>query len=102
MSSQVKYYHRQIRSKGYGRPKFCGLHFRRQQVVDGFIADFYCHAARLIVEVDGDVHDDQAEYDAARDGILAAHGLRVYHVSNARLNAEVDTVLDEIRRIIDG
>ena len=80
--------------------RFCGLHFRRQQVIDGFIADFYCHAARLAVEVDGDVHDDQAEYDAARDGILTARGLRVYRVSNARLTAEVDTVLDEIRHFI--
>lgn len=39
--------------------RFCGLHFRRQQVIDGFIADFYCHAARLVVEADGDVHDDR-------------------------------------------
>jgi len=37
-----------------------GLHFRRQQVVDGFMVDFYCHAARLVVEVDGAVHARQA------------------------------------------
>ena len=33
-----------------------GLHFRRQQIIDGFIADFYCHAAGLVVELDGSVH----------------------------------------------
>ena len=33
-----------------------GLHFRRQQIIDGFIADFYCHASRLVIEVDGKIH----------------------------------------------
>ena len=37
-----------------------GLHFRRQQVIRGFIADFYCHTAGLVVEVDGPIHDAQA------------------------------------------
>ena len=73
-----------------------GLHFRRQQVIDGFIADFYCHAARLVVELDGEVHDDTAEYDGERDAILAARGLRVLRFPNARLEAELHTVLDEI------
>jgi very-short-patch-repair endonuclease len=40
-----------------------GLHFRRQQVVDGLIADFYCNATGLIIEVDGSVHEQQQEYD---------------------------------------
>ena len=37
--------------------KLNGLHFRRQQIVHGYFADFYCHQHQLIVEVDGDVHD---------------------------------------------
>ena len=80
--------------------RFDGLHFRRQQVIDGFIADFYCHAARLVVEVDGDVHEEQEEYDAERDSILAVRGLRVFRVTNARLDAEIETVLDELRQIV--
>ena len=35
-----------------------GYHIRRQQPLVGFIADFYCHGARLVIEVDGSVHDD--------------------------------------------
>ena len=43
-----------------GASKKCsGLHFRRQQVIAGFIVDFYCHAAGLVVELDGSVHDEQ-------------------------------------------
>ena len=41
-----------------------GVHFRRQQVIAGFIVDFYCHKAGLVVEVDGDIHDLQQEEDA--------------------------------------
>src|SRR3972149_3006786 len=40
-----------------------GVHFRRQQVVAGFIVDFYCHKAGLVIEVDGDIHDLQQEED---------------------------------------
>ena len=53
-----------------------GVHFRRQQVIEGFIVDFYCHKAGLVVEVDGDVHDLQQEEDARREKILREMGLR--------------------------
>lgn len=43
------------------RNKKLGVHFRRQQVIDGFIVDFYCHHAALVVEVDGDIHDLQKD-----------------------------------------
>ena len=53
-----------------------GVHFRRQQVVQGFIVDFYCHQAGLVVEVDGDIHDLQKEEDERREKVLSAMGLR--------------------------
>ncbi len=66
-----------------------GLHFRRQQVIDGFIVDFYCHARALVVEVDGDVHSQTSEYDAGRDSILATRGLRVLRLADADVRADV-------------
>lgn len=51
-----------------------GLHFRRQQVIAGFVVDFYCHSLGLVVELDGSVHEQQKENDAARDAILAGLG----------------------------
>ena len=62
--------------------RLTGFHFRRQQVIDGFIVDFYCHAAKLVIEVDGPIHEDQREYDAARDKVLVRRGLQVMRVSN--------------------
>jgi very-short-patch-repair endonuclease len=43
-----------------------GLHFRRQQVIAGFIVDFYCASARLAIEVDGPVHSGRKDYDTER------------------------------------
>ena len=44
-----------------------GFHFRRQQVIEGFIVDFYCDAAKLAIELDGTVHGEQWKYDESRD-----------------------------------
>jgi very-short-patch-repair endonuclease len=74
-----------------------GLHFRRQQVIDGFIADFYCHAVGLIVEVDGSIHEQQADYDLSRDRILSGRGLRVIRFSNDRVHEDLENVLAEIQ-----
>jgi very-short-patch-repair endonuclease len=73
-----------------------GLHFRRQQVIDGFIADFYCHTAGLIVEVDGPVHDEQPEYDAERDRIISARNLRIVRVTNDEVMRSLPAVLARI------
>jgi very-short-patch-repair endonuclease len=53
-----------------------GVRFRRQQVIQGFIVDFYCHRAGLVIEVDGDIHDLQKEEDERREKVLSALGLR--------------------------
>jgi very-short-patch-repair endonuclease len=81
------------------RNQLDGLHFRRQQVLFGFIADFYCHAAGLVVEVDGDVHDTQVEADADRTEILESKGFSVHRVRNEDVFTRIDVVLAEIRSI---
>jgi very-short-patch-repair endonuclease len=73
-----------------------GLHFRRQQIIDGFIADFYCHAARLVIEVDGEIHQQQAEYDAERDRVLLARGLRLLRIKNEEVRQNLNSVLMRI------
>jgi len=65
-------------------------------VIDGFIADFYCHAARLVIEIDGPVHDRQIEYDRERDLVLMGRGLRVLRVTNSDVNGNLSDVLVRI------
>jgi very-short-patch-repair endonuclease len=79
------------------RSQLDGLHFRRQQVIDGYIVDFYCHAAGLLVEVDGEVHLNQVDYDAERDRVLAVRGLEVLRFSNRQVVSDTEAVLTEIR-----
>ena len=76
--------------------RYEALHFRRQQVISGFIVDFYCHAASLILEVDGPIHDRQREADAYRDAVFLAQGLRILRVSNDEVLTDLDGVLDSV------
>lgn len=81
------------------RNQLKGVHFRREQIIDGFIVDFYCHAAGLIVEIDGGVHEDRREYDAERDALLACRELRVIRFRNEEVLNDLQGVL---RRIADN
>jgi very-short-patch-repair endonuclease len=73
-----------------------GFHFRRQQVIQGFIVDFYCHQAGLVVEVDGGVHEDQIEYDQERDKVLEGLDLRIIRVKNEEIRKNLQSVLSVI------
>jgi very-short-patch-repair endonuclease len=79
-----------------------GLHFRRQQVIDGFIVDFYCHRAGLVVEVDGGVHQQQVEYDQERSRVLETRGLRVLRIGNEDVANDLEGVLRQIAMACEG
>jgi very-short-patch-repair endonuclease len=76
--------------------KLNGLHFRRQQIVHGYFADFYCHQHELIVEVDGGIHEFQQEYDAEREEYLGAIGLRIIRFTNDEITQDLKGVLQKI------
>jgi adenine-specific DNA methylase len=65
-----------------------GLKFRRQQVIRGFIVDFYCAEYRLALELDGPIHDHQQEQDQKRDKALAQEGVRVLRIQNEDFTEE--------------
>jgi very-short-patch-repair endonuclease len=78
------------------RNQLCDAGFRRQHPIGSFILDFYCPAHRLAVEVDGAIHDQQAEYDQARTDSLAAHGIRVIRFRNEEVLDDLPDVLQRI------
>jgi very-short-patch-repair endonuclease len=80
------------------RSQLAGFHFRRQQIIDGFIVDFYCHAAGLVIEIDGSVHEAQLQYDEERSRILVDRGLMIIRFTNDEVESEIEDVL---ARIID-
>ena len=76
--------------------KLDGLKFRRQAVIDGVIVDFYCPEAGLVVELDGNTHDDPAR-DAQRDArLLGLRGLHVLRIANQQVGLNLDGVLQTI------
>ena len=76
-----------------------GFKFRRQHPVADFIADFYCHKAKLVVEVDEKYHDrpEQAFNDKVRTSVMNRHGLKVLRFRDEEVFREIDQVLHIIR-----
>ena len=74
------------------------VRFQRQKTIDGFIADFYCHAAKLVIELDGSQHSapDAAAYDKARTEALNKYGLEVLRFSNRDIDTKFQTVCRQI------
>ena len=102
--------HRQALRKEPPRPEahlwYClrrnqlGVRFRRQHGIGGYVVDFYCPKAALVVEIDGDSHyfDTGREKDRERDDYLASLGLKVLRFTNRDVMENRDAVVAEIRR----
>jgi very-short-patch-repair endonuclease len=76
--------------------RFHAAKFRRQVPFDRYVVDLYCHAAKLVVEIDGRQHDWHAEYDAGRTEALARMGLNVVRVGNDDVCGKLDAALERI------
>ncbi len=76
--------------------RLSGFHFRRQQIISGFIVDFYCHKAALVVEVDGKIHNDTTSSDYERDFILQDLDFTVLRVENDDVLYSLPSVLKRI------
>ncbi len=76
-----------------------GVKFRRQQPIGPFVADFFCAAMSLVVEVDGAQHHDDPEVDVRRTGWLETHGYRVIRFDNHLVLSNPEAV---IRLIMDA
>ncbi len=75
-----------------------GLRFRRQHPIGRFIVDFCCVAHKLVIEVDGDSHALQANYDEARTAHLQDLGYKIIRFTNDQIHHQLDAVLAEIAR----
>ena len=73
-----------------------GLHFHRQQIVAGFIVDFYCAAASIAIELDGPAHDSQLESDRERDQVLPDLGIRTIRIRTEEVANDLESVLKRI------
>ena len=77
-----------------------GLRFRRQHPIDIFIADFYCHKAKLVIEIDGEIHEDQVEYDEGRAAEIEKYGIMIIRFTNAEVIYDTGTVVNKIAEAV--
>ena len=81
--------------------KVLGLRFRPQHPIDIFIADFYCHPLKMVIEVDGGIHNskDQIEYDIGREAELNEWGIKVIRFSNEEIENDINMVKNQLVEI---
>ncbi|MTK53448.1 DUF559 domain-containing protein [Paludibacter sp.] len=75
-----------------------GVRFKPQHPIDIFIADFYCHFAKLVIEVDGEIHTSQQDYDDGRTAELERLGITVIRFRNEEVFDDIDKVIREIKQ----
>ncbi|GAB4011410.1 endonuclease domain-containing protein [Spirosoma migulaei] len=90
--------------EGLRANKLKGFRFKAQHPLSYFIADFYCHAAKLVIELDGDVHNsiDQQEYDLNRTSVLNEFGITVIRFRNEEVMWNLDVVLSKIAEFLSS
>ena len=78
-----------------------GLQFRRQHPINQFIADFYCPKIKLIIEVDGNIHElpEYQSHDIGRSEILNDFGITVIRFTNEQIIKQTDSIVEEIKTI---
>lgn len=81
--------------------KFQGLKFSRQKPLDEHIVDFYCSEYLLAIEIDGDNHEEQNEYDQSRTKQLNALGINVIRYSNKEVMTNTQGVYEDLKKKID-
>lgn len=74
-----------------------GVRFKAQHPIDIFIADFYCHKFKLVVEIDGGIHETQKEYDEGRTAELESWGLTIIRFCNEEVMNDIEKVVEMIK-----
>jgi very-short-patch-repair endonuclease len=94
-------YHEKLLWEKLKGKQICGIRFRRQHPIDFFIADFYCHEAMLVIEVDGEIHNDKADYDDSRTAVMEKYGIKVIRFTNFDIENRITDVIITIQTIVN-
>jgi very-short-patch-repair endonuclease len=84
--------------------KLNNIKFRRQHPIERFVADFYCHEKKLVIELDGGIHNDpnQKEYDDGRTAEIEKYNIRIIRFKNEEILNNIKNVLEKIKEIINS
>ena len=81
-----------------------GVRIRRQHPIWKFVADFYCHQVKLVIEIDGEIHlrSENRQYDISRDIILDEFKIRILSFTNYEVLNKTDFVIEQIKKTIES
>jgi very-short-patch-repair endonuclease len=82
--------------------RLCGLKFRRQQIMDGYIADFFCHEKKLLIEVDGGIHNTEPQkvIDARKESAALSRGLHIVRIENKEIMHSIKVCLKKLEEFM--
>ncbi len=78
-----------------------GHKFRRQHSIGGYIVDFYCASKKLVLELDGNQHCENRNYDQAREYFMKGFNITTIRFMNSEVQNNLDQVLDTIKKYLD-
>ena len=79
---------------------FWNIDFDRQRIIGNYIVDFYVKALGLVVEIDGEIHNFQEEYDEKREMFLKELGLKVFRISTTKMLFDTENVMKDLEQFI--
>jgi imidazole glycerol-phosphate synthase subunit HisF len=87
---------------GYLKTKPSGYKFRRQHPLGIYIADFYCHSLKLVIEVDGLIHNKKevGGYDKERQSFIEADGIKAIRFTNEEVETALEKVIAQINLLL--
>lgn len=79
---------------------FWNIDFDRQRIIGNYIVDFYVKSLGLVVEIDGEIHNFQEEYDEKRETYLNELGLKVFRISTTKMLFDTENVMKDLEQFI--
>jgi len=80
--------------------KFYYIDFDRQRIIGNYIVDFYVKTLGLVIEIDGESHNDKEDYDKKRDDYLKSLDLKIFATTNFKVLHDLDNVMRELEEFI--
>ena len=86
---------KQVRNKS-----FWGIDFDRQKIIGNYIVDFYIKKLGLVIEIDGESHNNKETYDLKRENYMLSQGVLIFKTTNFRILHDLDNVMKELEYFI--
>lgn len=86
---------KQVRNKS-----FWGIDFDRQKIIGNYIVDFYIKKLGLVIEIDGESHNNKENYDLKRENYMLSQGVLIFKTTNFRILHDLDNVMKELEHFI--